>query len=134
MLVQCGQRVAAMGISLWQNGHFLAVGAAGGSRLLPDVQQLIHALEHKEKYQCGDEEVEDGTAEVAGELGNVGHGVLRRAGDGADDGVDEVLRQRGDDAGESGAYQHADGHVHDVAAQRKGLKFIKELFHYCFPA
>ena len=118
----------------------LAVGAllrgrgGGGGGLFADAEQLVHALEQEEEYERGDEKVQYGAAEVAGKLGDVRAGVLRRAGDGADDGVDEIVRQRGDDAGEGAAYQHADGHVHDVAAQGEGLEFIKQFFHILCPS
>ena len=41
MLVQWGQRVASMSMSVLQKGHFLVVGAAGASGFLPRFISLL---------------------------------------------------------------------------------------------
>ena len=44
-------------------------------------------------------------------------------------GSEQVLDDRGDDRGERGADDHANGHVQDVPAHGEFLEFLKELFY-----
>ena len=50
--VQCGQCVALMSISLIQNGHFLVVGAAGSSFLVPREVTLFTALSRQKRMKA----------------------------------------------------------------------------------
>src|SRR5690606_26897792 len=70
----------------------------------------------------GGEAGELAVAEVHEEVGEVDP-----AGDDADDRVDQIGHQAGDDGGEGRADDDAHGHVHDIALGDEGFKFVQHL-------
>ena len=95
-----------------------------------------YKLDHNKQYKGHDEEVDDGVDELADlDAGaaqtndHIGKICLEEQ---ADQRVDDVLHQRGDDGGEGTADDNAHCHVQHIAAHGKCLKLFKELFDAAF--
>ena len=120
----------------------LAVGAHLGGGLLRLggrfglFVQGVDKLDHNEQHKGNDEEVDDGVDELADlDAGaaqtndHIGKICLEKQ---ADQRVDDVLHQRGDNCGEGTADDNAHCHVQHVAAHGKCLELFKELFDAAF--
>ncbi len=112
----------------------------------------VRDLDELEEDEGDDQEIdEDGDEAAIGEDGALllGGGERRRrdvlrqaeevvveieaAGDGADDGHDDVVDERGDDLAEGGADDHADRQVEGVALERERLKLLPHGSSSCCP-
>ena len=117
----------------------LAVGAHLGGGLLRLGRlsvQRVDKLDHNEQHKGNDEEVDDGVDEradldagAAQTNDHIGKICLEKQ---ADQRVDDVLHQRGDNCGEGTADDNAHCHVQHVAAHGKRFEFFKELFDAAF--
>ena len=56
-------------------------------------------------------------------------GEVHAAGQFCNEGSEEIIDDAGDDSGERGTDDNADGHVDDVALERKLLEFLNNLSH-----
>ena len=91
--------------------------------------ELVDALEQAEQDEGHDEEVDQRRDEGRSEAGDILQRIHLTARDHVEDRVDEVIRERGDDAGERTSDNNTDSHVHHVAAKGKGLKFFDKFLH-----
>ena len=120
----------------------LAVGAhlGGGLLRLGGLGRLsvqgVDKLDHNEQHKGHDEKVDDGVDELAdldaGAAQSDDHIGKIRLEEQADQRVDDVLHQRGDNCGEGTADDNAHCHVQHVAAHGKCLELFKELFDAAF--
>ena len=105
--------------------------------LLAEAGQLVDRLEQTEQHERHNEEVDDrGNECTVAQLDRAEHKYKAAqigAAEQTDDRIDKVFGQRGDNAGESAADDHTDGHVHHVAAQREGFELFDKLFHFYVP-
>lgn len=113
----------------------LRAGARGGRFGLGRVEfpeQVLGGSDEEEVDDGGeDEEVDDGGDEGAVEdlaAVNIGDEVVEVgfADEGAEQRVDDVLRQGGDDPGEGGADDDGDGQIHYVATENEVTETFKQ--------
>lgn len=111
----------------------LAEGADFGGRcgvcLFLDAEgsNFVDGLEQHKEHKGHDKEIDEGRNEIAAKACDVLQGVHFGTGDNVEDRVDEIIGERGHDAGEGAPDDDTDGHVHHVAAECKGFKFVDEI-------
>ncbi len=106
--------------------------------MLAQVHELVHGFQHTEQNECQNDKVNDGRDECTDAQVDVKRQVQHNITEicleqNANDGVDDVVRQRSDQRGECAADENTDGHVHHVAFQGKSFELFQELFHNVFP-
>jgi hypothetical protein len=126
-LVQFGQRVALMLISLWQKGQTLVVGSA---ELLPSSSGfgLVGSLHDSEEDQRGQQELNHHSREGDQGAGESGSAVLqlRQA---LNNGVQEDFHDRGNDLVEGGAQNHGYSQIQDIALNGKLFELFQQILH-----
>lgn len=117
-------------------GFGCGFGRCGGFFILGT--QLVDELDEHENAQSEDEEVDNGLNEITVcKNGSFFSGAelvaqlaeIYTAGDGGDDGSEQIFDDAVDDAGESAADQHTDCHVDDIAFKGEFLEFLHKLAH-----
>lgn len=96
--------------------------------LFAERNELVHSLQEQEENEGHDKEIDQFRNKAGCKTSYILQCVGFSAGHKVQDRVDKVIRQGSDDAGERTADDNTDGHVHHVAAERKGFKFFDKVF------
>ena len=110
-------------------------GLLFGRALYLGLAQLVYELHKQEYAQSDQQKIDDRLNEIAHSnlrrilrftKGDDQSGEVHTAGNPGNDGREQIIDDAGDDAGECGTDDHADGHVDHISAKCEFLELFKQ--------